>query len=538
MSLSFTKSTPTTIALLRPDSLARISKEAPNTVRSRKRKTEIRDEWIENKQRETVGSLSFKDMRTIYENNTWVRACIDKITTRLSLIPPRILPIEYAYSDDSHTNQISDRQLRHIETLAEMITNPNSSRESFSSIRQKVDRDLLLYDAAAIEVVRDPNGKPKELYAAHGSDFIMNTDDTGTFKNFKRAYYERREGDVKGVWYGLDELIYMIMHPRSGTPYGTSKIETLAKTVINAQRVENYNSELFGNDATPRLAVMFQGVSLDRLEEYQKYWDSNLKGKPHRPILISTGEGEGSIKIEKVGLNPSEMSFKQYSQWMLEQIMSVFNMQPLVLGMVTPNTGKLNSERQQAQFEKDALIPQLTNFAYHFNSELIWSMPNPKIGHKGGLGYKDIYLDWGLERELDQVEQWEMDKQMLGEGVVTINYVREKRFSLPPVEWGNIHLKFALKQGVPSGLDQLEGGEIDEAITDALKDKEAMFHEYSFPEEKDVNKSSIRKSMEEPETLEDRVNEIIDKKLSDENEILENKISEAINKRIVSVTEE
>ena len=41
MSLSFTKSTPTTIALLRPDSLARISKESPNTVRSRKRKTEI-----------------------------------------------------------------------------------------------------------------------------------------------------------------------------------------------------------------------------------------------------------------------------------------------------------------------------------------------------------------------------------------------------------------------------------------------------------------------------------------------------------------
>ena len=97
--------------------------------------------------------------------------------------------------------------------------------------------------------------------------------------------------------------------------------------------------DLFGNDATPRLAVLFNNVSLDKLQEYQEYWDSNLRGKPHRPILISTGEGEGQVKIEKIGLSPNEMSFKQYSQWMLEQIMSVFNMQPLVLGMVTPNTG-------------------------------------------------------------------------------------------------------------------------------------------------------------------------------------------------------
>ena len=106
------------------------------------------------------------------------------------------------------------------------------------------------------------------------------------------------------------------------------------------------------------------------------------------------------LKVERIGLQPSEMSFKQYSQWMLEQVMSVFNMQPLVLGMVTPNTGKLNSEQQQEQFERDALLPQLTTFAYHFNSELIWSLPNPLMGHKGGFGYKDIYLDWGSRQRI------------------------------------------------------------------------------------------------------------------------------------------
>tara|TARA_B100000029_G_scaffold510085_3_gene600783 strand:- start:4153 stop:5838 length:1686 start_codon:yes stop_codon:yes gene_type:complete len=521
--ISFTKQAPSTISLIRPNNLARINKEA-NTVRKRKRRSTLSEGSIETMSRETVDSLTFAEMRTIYEKNTWVRACIDKIVTRLSLIPPKILPIEYAYTDTSNKTQVTDDQLRHIEEVAELFTNPNSTRESFGSIRQKVDRDLLVYDAGAIEIVRDKRGRPKELYASNGSEFILNTDTTGTFKNHHKAYYEKHENTSEGVWYSIDELIYMIMNPRSGTPYGTSKIETLAKTVVNAQRVENYNSELFGNDATPRLAVMFQNVSLERLEEYQKYWDSHLRGKPHRPILISTGEGEGSVKIDKVGLAPNEMSFKSYSQWMLEQIMSVFNMQPLVLGMVTPNTGKLNSERQQAQFEKDALVPQLNSFAYHINSELIWSQPNPFVGHKGGFGFKDIYVDWGMERELDATEQWDIDKDMLNQGVVTINYVREKRLGLRPVSWGNIPFKIALKQGVPTGLEELEDTELNEIDAKNQKDIENLYHNYSLPSpdkeldkeiEEDLDGPTRRDEEKKEKELAEKMYQLIDEKIED-----------------------
>ena len=301
------------------------------------------------------------------------------------------------------------------------------------------------------------------------------------------------------------------------------------------------NSELFANDATPRLAVMFQNVSLERLEEYQKYWDRHLKGKPHRPILISTGEGEGSVKIDKVGLAPNEMSFKQYSQWMLEQIMSVFNMQPLVLGMVTPNTGKLNSERQQAQFEKDALVPQLNTFAYHFNSELIWSQPNPMMGHQGGFGFKDIYVDWGIEPELDQDEQWEIDKQMLSEGVITINYVREKRLGLKPVSWGNIPLKVALKQGIPSGLDKLEGSEMNSIMAGVNNEIEGLTQPYSIPSDTTLTRDDIyipknlsKKKLEEREfEFKNKINDIIDERIDDpfENK-LEQKINEILNERV------
>ena len=409
--ISFSKANPL-YDLLNPSML----QPTQEIKKPRKRRSTLGERKEHEMSRETVDKITFEEMRLVYEKNTWVRACIDKIVTRLALIPPKLYPIEQANSKHHNTPasyQPSDDQLRHIEEVAEFLINPNSSRESFGSIRQKVDRDLLMYDAGSIEVVRGEDGLPAEMFAMEGSSIMLSTDGAGNFTDYKKAYFERLEDDPKGLWYGIDELIYLVMNPRSGTPYGTSKIETLARTVINAHKIENYNADLFGNDATPRLAVLFNNVSLDKLQEYQEYWDSNLRGKPHRPILISTGEGEGQVKIEKIGLNPNEMSFKQYSQWMLEQIMSVFNMQPLVLGMVTPNTGKLNSEQQQEQFERDALVPQLNTFAYHFNSELIWSMANPLMGHKGGFGYKDIYLDWGLQRELNEQEQWELDKEAL-----------------------------------------------------------------------------------------------------------------------------
>ena len=452
--ISFSKANPL-YDLLNPSML----KPTQEIKKPRKRKSTLGERKEHEMSRETVDRITFDEMRLVYEKNTWVRACIDKIVTRLALIPPKLYPIEQANSKHNNTPasyKPTDEQLRHIEEVAEFLINPNSSRESFGSIRQKIDRDLLMYDAGSIEIVRGESGLPAEMFAMEGSSIMLSTDQSGNFTDYKKAYFERIEEDPTGLWYGIDELIYLVMNPRSGTPYGTSKIETLARTVINAHKIENYNADLFGNDATPRLAVLFNNVSLDKLQEYQEYWDSNLRGKPHRPILISTGEGEGQVKIEKIGLSPNEMSFKQYSQWMLEQIMSVFNMQPLVLGMVTPNTGKLNSEQQQEQFERDALVPQLNTFAYHFNSELIWSMANPLMGHKGGFGYKDIYLDWGLQRELNEQEQWELDKEALAQGVLTPNWIRKERYGLPPVRWGNIPMKIAIKQGVPTGLEELE----------------------------------------------------------------------------------
>ena len=150
-----------------------------NAIKKRKRRVEIGEERRISLERNTVDYLTFDEMRLIYEKNRWIRACVDKIVTRLSLIPPEIVPIA---TPDNDASNPSDQQMRHIEKLADLIINPNSSRESFSSIRQKLDRDMLVYDAGCLEIVRDELGMPVEIYAAHSPSFVLNTDNNCIIK--------------------------------------------------------------------------------------------------------------------------------------------------------------------------------------------------------------------------------------------------------------------------------------------------------------------------------------------------------------------
>ena len=163
------------------------------------------------------------------------------------------------------------------------------------------------------------------------------------------------------------------------------------------------------------------------------------------------------------------------------------------------------------------------------------------------FGFKDIYIDWGMERELDATEQWDLDKDMLNQGVVTINYIREKRLGLRPVKWGNIPFKIAIKQGVPTGLEELEQTELDEIEAKNQKDIENLYHNYSLPSaDKEIDKEIEEDlSLDEPtkretekrsQELDQRMSQLIDEKLEDpfENN-LSQKIEQVVEEKIDSL---
>lgn len=450
--------------------------------------------WLE---RALKGRLTFEKMNQIYERNVWVRACVDKTVRRLTVIDPIIKTMDLG--------EPTDEQKRSIEKVVMLLQDPNDRRESFTSIRQKYFRDVLIYDAGCMTIDRNANplappelkGVPLALYSAPGDEIRLNVDATGGFANPEKAYSQIQRGSEVEIW-EIDELVYFIANPRAGTVYGFSPIESLVQTVTAELFASAYNIDFFANQATPRLAVLFSNMgegetAESKLTRFQYYWEQELQGKPHKPIFVGSETGE--VKIQPMNMSNEDMQFQEYSYWLLAKIMAPYNMQPLVLGIITPTTGKLNSQEQREQFKEDALKPMLKLEAYHLNSELIWP--------EDSFGYRDIYLDYDAVDLIDLKAMAEIWTAARKGGWLLVDEIRNVLGKPPlphieeePYEPQDKDLRLALaamtdayvknlspddarllrpvqsQKRIPTGLERMEKSEEREAIEEVLRRRE------------------------------------------------------------------
>jgi len=396
---------------------------------------------------EKISTLTFAQMDNMYLANVWIRACVDKIVDRVSDINPLIKPLSYGKA-----GQPTDQTKRNMFALGELITKPNDNNESFdSSLRKKVTRDMLKYDAAAIEIVRETNlataKKRIQIYAVPGNSIKLNVNEKGMFD--KQKSYVQIDFEMKEIasW-GMERIMYFMQNPRSNSVYGLSKLESLNQTVTAELYASQHNLDFFYNNATPRFAVLVEGAGTGQadaaIERFRSWWRRELQGQPHKPLLIATEEG--NIKFEKVGLTNDEMQFQEYSRWLLTKIMAIYDMQPIVLGVVDVGMGKLNSNEQTKLFKRDAVRPHLKLFSEKFNNQIVFA--------KSGFGFNDIYLDFDLELD-DKREQAEWHEIYTRNGVLTINEIRVRGLGLNPVPWGNV--PYLQNNLVPFGINPKTG---------------------------------------------------------------------------------
>lgn len=382
-----------------------------------------------------VTKLNFRTMEMMYFANTWVRACVDKIVRRSVSVQPIVKAIL-----KNPTGEPTDDQKRRIESIENLLSVPNSMQQSFDTIRKQLFTDSLIWDAAALELVKGEDGKSIDaMYAVSGDSITLNVDKRGVFKKFSEAYYQKEYGSVVAK-FSVDELLYFIQYPRANSFYGLSPLESLRQTVTAELYAADFNIKRFINDATPRYAVLFDSLGLGQggaaMKRIREWWDSELKGNPHKPILV--GSEQGSVKFEKIGMSNEDMQFQEYSRWLLSKIMSVYHMQPAVLGVIDVNQGRINASYQEEQFKKDALRPILTSFSNQFNTLAIWSSTN--------YGWNDIYLDWDGIDVVDKEKEAKIHEVYLKQGVFTINMVL-RELGKEEVPWGDV--PYLLNQMVP-----------------------------------------------------------------------------------------
>jgi len=379
-----------------------------------------------------VKGLSFPQMKMMYISNTWVRAIVDKTIERITEVAPLVKPLRLR-SDQSEA-KLSDETKKNMDLVSELLEKPNSNYETLTEIRKKIARDILVYDAGSMEIVRgaDLNKGKKlvEIYAVPGNTVKINADEKGLLKE-DEAYIQVDRHMKKITSWKKNQLLYYKLNPQSDRLYGLSPLESLIQTVTAELYSSQFNLDFFYNNATPRFAVLMEGLGTGQgqtaLTRFRTWWDTELRGQPHRPIVIGTENGK--ISFQKVGMSNEEMQFQEYSKMLLQKIMAVYKMQPVVLGVEIGSAAKGSVTEQVKQFKIDAVKPHMVSFTDKYNKHIIFD--------KTALGMTDVYLDFDLDI-IDKKDQAEWHQMYLDKGVITINEIRTTALGLMPVPWGDV----------------------------------------------------------------------------------------------------
>jgi|ETNvirenome_6_85_1030632.scaffolds.fasta_scaffold00189_30 HK97 family phage portal protein len=384
--------------------------------------------------------LRSDQMWKMYERNIWVRSCVDRIAKKIAATPPIIRGFN---KKDANTS-LTSRQKRQKERLEEIFENPNNNDQNWSNFREVSTKDILIYGHTGVELVPDlVSGEIVEVYNVTGSEIRPNFNSRGQFKNAQDAYRQYQRGSVVAK-FPRDEFLWMRGESVSHSVMPVSPLETLRQTVTAELYASQHNLDFFANNATPRLAVMFdnvgQGQGAGALDRAKSWWNRELLGQPHKPIFM--GSEQGSVKLETLNVNNRDMEFQAYTSWLLMKIMAVYRLQPVVLGVILDgNQSKLNSAQQIQLFKEDALKPQLDLFRDAWTTKVIWN----------AFGYDSLFLEFQGFDLWDAQEKAIWHERYLRSGVFTINQVLDE-LGMEPVPWGDVPY-------IASNLQELGGEE-------------------------------------------------------------------------------
>ena len=365
----------------------------------------------------------------------WVSMCINTIVNEVTSIDFRVVP-----KKETSTAE------RHAEEVNEFLAAPNANDESFKQILRAVSRDVLEVDAGVIEKVFNKKGDMVELYARDGASFLVDVDQNGMVTGYYQYSYAQpglyRKFDVK-------EIVYIVEHPRSYSPYGYSHVQALADIIKTLIYSISWNLTFFKENAIPSGILSILDISETEREYFEEYWNTKLKGKPHKlPILNK------EVKWQPFTFTPEDLRFLESQEWYLKLVMATFGVTPNEMGF-TETVNKATSESQSKIFRRKAIRPLIDLLEYHINLEII-----PEFG------YSDIQFKFipatDLDEEIAKRRVWETDIKY---GIRTPNEIRAE-LGLDPVPWGDAPLQPQQPFAAPAAAEE-ETKNLEQAVKQA-----------------------------------------------------------------------
>jgi len=250
-----------------------------------------------------------------------------------------------------------------------------------------------------------------------------------------------------------NELIQIKCYTHKSPYYGLPEWMAGLFPMFGEQKEKEYNLEFFTSYGVPAYAVILEGIELteDVKREVQKYFEVELKGNPHRTLILGSPQG-GTYRFERLSVDQKEASFRVYRRDNRDDVLTAHHVPPYRAGIV--ERGQLGgsvAEDVDRIYLDSVINPRQEEVCWILNELIILE----------GFGIETMIVDFDDVDIRDKRAQAEIDSLYFNMGALTANDILVAQ-GRQPYEGGDMY--YLPANLVPIGVAEKKLGEPDGSV--------------------------------------------------------------------------
>jgi HK97 family phage portal protein len=306
--------------------------------------------------------------------------------------------------------EVADAEAR-LKTLRHCLEEPNVA-DSFRTLWEQVIEDVLVggFGAVEMEATGDPL-RPFHLWAVDGATIQIDAKWDGDPATPRYAQATGRLGKEALIPLLDDELIYIRLNPRSYTPFGLGRLEVAFESITQFLAANRYAGRLASNSVV-QYALWLNEATPEQHDRLIRWWQDEIEGTGRVPLLSCEQKPE---VLRFAGGTDADLRL-QWQEFLLRMIANAFDLPPMLLG-VYQDVNKATAGEFGDEAFASAVVPVAKLVAEHITRDLFAKR----------LGWREFEFCFNALESRDETEELQIQMQLLQNGVLTVDEVREMR---------------------------------------------------------------------------------------------------------------
>ncbi|MED4162470.1 phage portal protein [Halalkalibacterium halodurans] len=325
-----------------------------------------------------------------------VYACVNILANGIATLP---------FQTFKRTKTGRERDKKHaVAKLLEQRPNPYQGPFKFKHL---IETHRNLWGNAYVNIEWGADGRPKGLWLLNPAS----TEPVVNVENNEVWYHTvLPNGDNVKIWHG--DIIHLTALSTDGIK-GKPPIQVIRESIGSAQAAQKFKGKFYRNGASTRGFLKIPGMlNPEAKEVVRREWEKANTGinNAQRVAILDAG-----LDYQSISMPLKDAQFVEGMNFDKKEIATFFNI-PMHMVNELDRATHTNIEQQAIDFIRNTLSPIYTQYQEEFSYQLFSLREQERY-----------YLKFNLEALLraDKKTQAEFYKIMLGEGVYSINEVRD-----------------------------------------------------------------------------------------------------------------